>query len=179
MEAVNNGKAPKISKLEKINFVKQGKEPTVKNCRSSKSDKRWEGTWKIAADLDELLVFPLVASIQRPDLVMWCVEKRKAIVMELTVSWEENIRAAEERKHRRYRDLVKRCEEDGWDVEYYHIGIGARGYIERGFVSLLRNRFGFSQTELSKTLKDIQETVEKASMWLWLKRDDPIWSTSN
>ena len=179
LETINNGKAPKISKLEKINFVREGKEPAVKNCRSSKSDKRWEGTWQIAADLDEPLVFPLVASTQRPDLVMWCVEKRKAILMELTISWEENIRAAEERKHQRYRDLVERCKEDGWDVEYHHIGIGARGYIERDFISLLRNLFGFSQTEVSKTLKDIQETVEKASMWLWLKRDDPIWSTSN
>ena len=37
MESVNNGKAPKISKLEKINFVRNGKEPAVKNCRSSRS----------------------------------------------------------------------------------------------------------------------------------------------
>ena len=151
----------------------------MKNRRSSKADKRWEGTWKIAADLDDPLVFPLVATTQRPDLVLWCVEKKKAILMELTVSWEENIRAAEERKEQRYRNLIERCEEDGWDIDYYHIGIGARGYIEKGFVSLLKNRFGFTQTEMSKTLKDLQETVEKASMWLWLKRDDPNWTTSN
>ena len=179
VDAFNNGKAPKISKLEKINFVRQGKEPAIKNRRSSKADKRWEGTWKIAADLDVPLVFPLVATAQRPDLVLWCEEKKRAILMELTVSWEDNIRAAEERKEQRYRNLIERCEEDGWDIDYYHIGIGARGYIERGFIFLLKNRFGFTQTEVKKTLKDLQETVEKASMWLWLKRDDPNWTTSN
>ena len=96
--------------------------------------------------------------------------------MELTVSWEDNIKDAEERKDRRYRERIKRCEDDGWEVDYYHIGIGARGYIEKGFAHLVRKRLGFTQPETRKLTAEIQRTVEKASMWIWLKRDDPNWN---
>ena len=29
--------------------------------------------------------------------------------------------------------------------------------------------------ELRKFVKDLQETAERASPWIWLKRDDPNW----
>ena len=114
LEDINKGKPPKIEKLEKINFVKEGKDPTAMNKKSAKPDSRWDGSWKIMVDLENPLVFPLIATTQRPDIVLWSPEKRKAIIMELTVSWEDNIRVAEERKEQRYKDLVERCEEDGW-----------------------------------------------------------------
>ena len=47
---------------------------------------------------------------------------------------------------------------------------------------LLKSRFAFSQPESNKLATEIQKTVEKASMWLWMKRNDPNWnegSTSN
>ena len=99
--------------------------------------------------------------------------------MELTVSWEDNIKAAEERKYKRYRDLIKRCEDDGWEVDYHHIGIGARGFIGKSFMYLLKSRFGFSQPESNKMATEIQKTVEKASMWLWVKRNDSSWNESS
>ena len=108
--------------------------------------------------------------------MIWSDNKKRAIIMELTVSWEDNIKYAEERKDRRYRELIKRCEDDGWEVDYYHIGIGARGYIEKGFAHLVRKRLGFTQPETRKLTAEIQRTVEKASMWIWLKRDDPNWN---
>ena len=96
--------------------------------------------------------------------------------MELTVSWEDNIKDAENRKEIRYRNLIEDCEDNGWEVEYYHIGIGARGYIERSFLYLVKNRFGFKEKEAKKMIKELQTAVEKASLWLWLKRDDPSWN---
>ena len=116
--------------------------------------------------------FSLTATAQRLDIVLWSDDTRKAVIMELTVSWEDNIKAAEQRKSERYEDLIERCEEDGWDVEYYHIGIGARGFIDKAFIYLLKSRLGFSQSEISKLSSEVQETVVKASMWLWLKRDE-------
>ena len=180
VKEINDGKGPKIVNLQRINFVREGKAPSSKNSRHTRADKRWSGRWKIAVDLDTPMVFPLVASAQRPDIVMWSDEKRKAVIMELTVSWEDNIKAAEQRKLERYEELIERCEEDGWDVDYYHIGIGARGFIDKAFISVLRSRIGFSQSEVSKLSSELQETVGKASMWLWLKRNDPSWTeTSN
>ena len=177
---INKGNPPKMEKLVKISFVKEGRAATTKNKKTNRNDARWEGKWKVEADLETSLVFPLVTTTQRPDLVVWNEDSKKAIVMELTVSWEENIGAAEDRKAERYKNLIEKCEDEGWETEYHHIGIGARGFIDKGFHHLVRNRCGFTQSEASKMMKEIQQTVEKASMWLWLKRDDPSWSpTSN
>ena len=167
-----------MEKLEKIKFVKSGRTPLAKSKQKLKPDERWLGSWKIAVDLETPLVFPLVTTEKRPDMVIWREAKKKAVIMELTVSWEDNIKAAEERKDNRYKDLVKRCKEDGWEVDYYHIGIGARGFIEKGFIHLLKSRFGFSQSETKKLVTAIQRIVEKASMWLWLKRNDDNWNES-
>ena len=38
------------------------------------------------------------------------------------------------------KELVEHCEEAGWDIEYYHIGIGERGFIDKIFNFLIRNR---------------------------------------
>ena len=177
LNEINEGKRPKIEEQEEISFVKEGVEVPAKNKVLKKIDDKWLGNWKIDVDLNTLMVFPLIPTSQRPDIVVWSEERRMAIVMELTVSWEDNIKRAEIRKDVRYRDLIENAGEN-WDVEYYHIGIGARGFIERSFFQLLTNRFRFSKNEGRKTIKEIQEAVEKASFWLWLKRDDPNWNES-
>ena len=48
-------------------------------------DKRWDGKWQIASDLDELLVFSIVATLQRPDIVIWNEERKIVHLLELTV----------------------------------------------------------------------------------------------
>ena len=88
VDEINKGKGPRMEKLEQINFVKNGRAPSAKNKKRLKPDERWIGTWKIAVDLGTPLVFPLVTTEKRPDLVIWREEKKKAVIMELTVSWE-------------------------------------------------------------------------------------------
>ena len=46
-----------------------------------------------------------------PDLVVWSPEKKRVIIMELTVPWEENIEKAEERKE-------ERQEKEKWQEEW-------------------------------------------------------------
>ena len=182
LDQINNGNPPKKETTRKIRFVREGVNTAAKNGNAKKVNERWEGKWKVAVDLETPLVFPLVATAQRPDIVMWSDDKKRALLMELTVSWEDNIKAAEDRKAERYKDLIERCEEAGWEVEYHHIGIGARGFVDKSVCYLIRNRLGFTQSEASKVIKETQKTVKKASMWLWLKRDDSSWSerpTSN
>ena len=55
-------------------------------------DERWQGTWKVAADLDSALVFPIVTTSQRPDIVVWSDDAKQVILLELTMPWEENWR---------------------------------------------------------------------------------------
>ena len=176
---VNEGKLPKMEKVEKVAFHKEGKRNQfVPKGKKLISDLRWEGTWKIAADLDSMLVFPLVTTAQRPDLVIWNEERKMGILMELTVPWEENIADAEHRKELRYEDLLEECKDGGWCVEYYHLAIGARGFVERKFATLLRSRFRFTRAETRKLVNTVQEIAERSSFFIWLKRDDEAWFES-
>ena len=95
-------------------------------------------------------------------------------LVELTVPFEDNIEHARARKNERYEDLTDQCVEDGWKAWHSPIEVGCRGFVgaktRQWFLSL-----GFSNKKNSLLLKRIQETVEKASHWIWLKRDDDSW----
>ena len=96
------------------------------------------------------------------------------IIVELTVSWETNMDAAYDRKSTRYEPLVKRCEEEGWKTECLPIEVGARGYVGRRLPALLSS-LDFNSQEKNKLMKEVQKAAEKASFWLWLKREDSTW----
>ena len=51
--------------------------------------------WKISDDF-KILVFPIIVTNKRPDLVIWKKEDKKAMLLELTIPWEENFEQAEE-----------------------------------------------------------------------------------
>ena len=90
---------------------------------------------------------------------------------------EDNIQDAHERKEARYEVLVKECEEAEWHVEYFPVEIGCRGFIAPS----LRKWLNVARLSLKKgnaVMKVLQETVEKASHWIWLKREDETWMES-
>ncbi|KAL9971383.1 hypothetical protein ACROYT_G023902 [Oculina patagonica] len=134
-----------------------------------------KGTWKVAADLDSALVFPIVTTSQRPDVVVWSDDAKQVILLELTVPWEENFGDAEDRKYRRYEELIDACKEAGWNPEYYHLAVGFRGYVSRELANLMRGRFGFTTREQRTLVAALQQAAEKASYFIWLKRDDKVW----
>ena len=144
---------------------------SLKKSHSKKrvKDARWHGEWHLATDLHESLIFPLVITAQRPDLVVWSDDLRRAIVMEPTVPWEENFANAEKRKDIRYDEILTEYQEQGWNIEYCHLAVGARGYVERKLINFLQHRFCCSSTETRKFKADVQEAAEKASYWIWLK----------
>ena len=78
-------------------------------------------------------------------------------------------------KEMRYEELIAECQDKGWKVEFYHLAVGTRGYVERKLVNIFRQRFCFPNSEVRKLINDLQNTVEKASYWIWLKRDDRNW----
>ena len=83
------------------------------------------------------MIFPVVDTEQRPDLLVWNEDREVTWMIELTVSWETNIDDAFEYKMRRYAELKKRCEEEGWKTECLPIEVGARGYVGHRVYSLL------------------------------------------
>ena len=182
IDKVNAGKVPQREVLEGVKFHQQGvacPNGGGGSGRVRRNDVRWEGKWKIATDLDELLVFPIVATSKRPDIVIWSEERKIVHLLELTVPWESNLELAEERKEARYEDLLQQCEEQGWTASHSHLGVGARGYVDKKLLQLFRMEMGFSSTEIKQLRERVQEAAEKASLFIWLKRDDSTWLENN
>ena len=171
---INDGKLPLAKKPGFIRFCKRGMQPTSK-VLPKVMDVSWKGSWRVNADLESALVFPIVQTAQKPDLIVWNKEEKVMKMIELTVSWETNIDGAYNRKNERYEELCQRCEDEGWVTECLPIEVGARGYIGRRLPSLL-NELGFNSREKNKIIKEIQSTAEKASFWIWLKREDTTWN---
>jgi hypothetical protein len=96
--------------------------------------------WKLLVDFDtERIIFPPViyATIQRPDIVIWSVETKQVIMIELTCPAEEGITAAQVRKEARYATLAEEIKSANqeWSTTVMTIEAGARGFVA---LSLLR-----------------------------------------
>ena len=178
MEEINKGKLPKKNEQGEVRFHLTGKGPSKRLGERTKGvDKRWEGApnWEIDTDLDKMLIFPIVPTLQRPDIVIWNKEKKVVHLLELTVPWESNLGKAEERKEARYEGLVEACEEEGWTAQHSHLGVGARGYVDRKLLQLFQHEMGFMSREVKQLREELQKAAELASLFIWLKRDDPGW----
>ena len=176
VKEINEGKIPSTEVRNRIRFHKEGQKGSSRTqAKSSKKDDRWNGSWKVAADLDSQVIFPVVTTTQRPDLTVWSPDNKQVIIMELTVPWEENIEKAEERKEERYADLIATCKDKGWKTEYYHLAVGCRGYVDNKIPKLFRSRFRFQSNKIKRMIKDLQEAAERSSLFIWMKREDASW----
>ena len=172
---INNGERPrKIIPQKRITFLKSGTQNYIKQRQRSEPDKRWDGNWQMAADLNGFEGFFPIPTSRKPDIFYWCDEKKVVTIVELTVPHEDNIDAAAERKIVRYQELMDELEEAGWYAVHYPVEVGCRGFmgkrIKNWFLSI-----GLKHQEVNKVIRLIQETVEKASHWIWLKREDQVW----
>ena len=161
LDQINAGKLPKKDVQGEVIFHAAGKgcPQPVRSVRTKRVDRRWEGVWNIDTDLDKLLIFPIVATLLRPDIVIWSNERKVVHLLELTVPWESNLDVAEERKERRYEGLVSACEEQGWTADHSHLGVGARGYVDRKLLQLFRHEMGLTPIEVKQMREEVQRAV--------------------
>ena len=118
----------------------------------------------ISADLKGCDRFVPIPTAKKPDLVVWSAEERKVLLIELTEPHEDNIEKAHERKEQRYENLVKDCEEDGWQAKYFPIDVGFTGFVGTSAKKWLWTA-GLGPRKVAETMKCTEETVEKASHW--------------
>ena len=71
----------------------------------------------------------IIATSERPDMVIWSVTLKKVIMIELTCPAEEGIEAARVRKLARYEQLKQDIANAGWVADLLTIEVGARGYV--------------------------------------------------
>ena len=173
LDEINSGSRPQIpDRSQPIRFHSEG-QPAKARAAKTTDDPLWSGHWRMEVDLaGEGYKLPVeTGETQRPDLVVYCTERRKLKYFELTVCWESGMEAARIRKECRYASIVKRCEEQGWQVDCLPFEVGARGFVGNRMRSLIQ-QLGMSKLETRSLIGRIQETVEDASRFIWNKRQD-------
>ena len=96
-------------------------------------------------------------------------------IIELTVPWEDAIEEAYERKKLRYSNLAADAEDRGWNARVLPVEVGCRGFVARSTSKLLRE-VGVRGQAHRQAIKELANTAERTSHWLWLKRSDTIWA---
>jgi hypothetical protein len=167
--------------LPSISFVPSGtssaptkkKKPIHRHLLSEAND------WQILVDLEHKLVFPpeIFSTNQRPDIVIWSINAKKVLLVELTVPCDENIEAAQTRKTGRYTQLSSDINSTtDWNSTIITIEVGARGFVARTMSSFFR-RIGFTTQSASALCKSISLVTARCSHHIWLHRDNKKWKS--
>ena len=130
--------------------------------RVKRKDDRWKGYWKIQSTLMNSSSFPQCQQ-QRDQTSSYEMKGGGLYIfwyLELTLPWEFNLDLAEERKEIWYENLLEQWEEQGWTATHSHLGVGARGYVDKKLHHLFRIEMGFSPTEV-KQFRGISEAAQR------------------
>lgn len=161
-----------------IQFVKAG-EKAQTTASSQGGLLSGASTWEMRVDLNKRLVFPdVVHTNLRPDIVLWSVKGKKIILIELTVPWEESCGEAHERKMAKYQELLEQCRAKNWSAWLFPVEVGARGFPAQSAWRLLQ-RLGMKGRTKRTAVRRLGEAAERASCWLWSRRDEQTWGPAN
>ena len=133
--------------------------------------------WKLLVDYsDRPIVFPpeILATSQRPDIVIWSIALKKVVMIELTCPAEEGIEAARERKLGRYTQLKQDIEEIGWMAGLLTVEVGARGYVAYSTERCFR-QLGMQKRKVSSLCKSLSRVVARCSYAIYLSRKNKDW----
>ena len=135
--------------------------------------------WKMATDLPGMKEYPDVIkeSGLRPDMVLISESSRTVVIVELTVPYESNMSESHEFKMAKYEGLAREIRQKGYRTQLFAVEVGARG-LAGGTVYSLFQRLGLSGQARSRYLKQVAEAAEKASCWIWTKRNEKNWTVS-
>jgi hypothetical protein len=126
LEKEKKKKRPKCTGFTAISFVREG-EMAQKTCKLTGILPQ-ASDWELQVDLDRRLVFPVVQTNLRPDIVLWSARGKKLVMIELTVPWEERCEVAHETKKLKYTELQGLCQDKGWTTWLYPLEVGCRGF---------------------------------------------------
>ena len=152
--------------------------PTLQNRSVGSSILGGTTDWNMEVDLGKRLVFPdVVQTTLRPDIVLWSKAGKKLIVIELTVPWETRCEEAYERKKAKYTELLDLCKEKGWHTWLFPVEVGTRGFCSQS-VCRLMTAVGTSGRDRKRAIQRLSQAAERASSWLWLRREEMSWKQS-
>ncbi len=122
--------------------------------------------WDMRADLRKQLKFPgeITTSTLRLDIVLWCRATKQAVFIELTVSWEERMEEARERKLVKYQALIQECQQVGWRAWTFSVEAGCREFTRQSLWSNL-SRLEVRGAIRRRLVANISKQAETTSTW--------------
>ena len=122
---------PVTAKEPIIQFLKEGECPLRKQKNPNMKLLNRASDWKVSADLKTSLQFPvhIIQTEKQPDIVAWSDSKKSVLLIELTVSREENWKEAHEWKKNWYETLCADCVEKGWICHVIPFEVGCHGFL--------------------------------------------------
>ena len=129
--------------------------------------------WECSADLPQWGKHPTIIqeSGMRPDIVLHSQSAQQLILIELTVPYESRIEAAHIFKTEKYSDLANNLKTAGFKAKVIAVEIGARGFIGKSAYSLMK-QLSVPSRKRTRALKALAEAAEKASSWIWARRNE-------
>lgn len=137
--------------------------------------------WKLLLDFTaNPIVFPpeVYSTTERPDIIIWSIQLRKIIMIELTCPAEEGMEAASLRKRGRYEGLVQNIRSQNtrspWTPILMTIELGARGYVAHSTRNCFR-RLGLSGSKTSRLCKALSQVMARCSLTIYLAQKSKHW----
>ena len=158
------------NKSDKVRLQVQAKE--LKSFFSDAAD------WLIVYDEDKRQRnFPshIVATSNRPDVVIFSNKLKKVMIMELTCGNEENFANQKSYKTKKYQQLIHDIGMNGWSCKYQTVEMGCRG-IYNDSLPAFYNSIGLKTREKKKACQKAAEVALRASYTIYLSRANKIWS---
>ena len=153
-------------------MLRQKKNPTCSGLISGTND------WKLLVDLPgSNYVFPpeILATLERPDIVIWSAKLHKVYLIELTCPAEENIQTAQNFKTSKYLPLMNQISADtNWTPLFFMIEVGVRGFVAHS-VEHTFLRLGISRRILSKVCKNLSLIAARCSFAIYQSANSIHW----
>ena len=111
----------------------------------------------------------------RPDIVLYSVSKRVCVLIELTVPMEDRLIQSSISKTERYSRLCREIHSNNWTCSLYTVEVGSRGNDSTSLGRCL-TALGFSRAERRNTQRESAATAQRCSYYIYLKRNDPVWT---
>ncbi|XP_057309748.1 uncharacterized protein LOC130649438 [Hydractinia symbiolongicarpus] len=123
------------------------------------------------ADTSPNFVFPsyIAVSQLRLDIVIFSNKLKRLVIIELTCPCEENTNYWHSTKVAKYSCLVNVILSSGWQVDFFAVEVGARGYCARTTMSCLK-RLGFSNKMAYSTSKNLSK-ISMTTFSVWIARE--------
>ena len=117
----------------------------------------------------------VIVTNQRPDITVVNEIDKSIILFELTVPFDSNIENANNRKCKKYENLINDISDKGYSVTFEAFEISSRGLITNANSERLKNLLNLKNSELKDFCNQLQKTVLVSSYIIFHSKYEPEW----